>query len=132
MPYSFMQDAVNRAGLTPGMSDAEVAKALAPFGREIVRKAYGYLYDLGLRHGMEPVWVYWPTIIRRPSATNEKDLVRGMVSELGYRVIDLEKVYGTYSEEELTVSNYDMHPNPFAHQLIADSLSVPFRSLLQR
>jgi len=132
MPYSFMQDAVDRAGLTPGMSDAEVAKALAPFGREIVRKAYGYLYDLGLRHGMEPVWVYWPTIIRRPSATNEKDLVRGMVSELGYRVIDLEKVYGTYSEEELTVSNYDMHPNPFAHQLIADSLSVPFRSLLQR
>lgn len=132
MPYPFMQEAIRKAPITSGMSDAEVAKALQPMGQEVVRQAYAYLHELCMIHGLQPVWVYWPTIIRRPSAINEKEAVREMVSDLGYRVIDLERVYGSFSEDELTVSNYDMHPNPFAHQLVADSLSVPFRALIQR
>lgn len=132
MPYPFMQEAMEKASLIPGMSDAEVASALEPFGQEVVQKAYSYLHNLCHRHDLEPVWVYWPTIISRPTATNEKDLVRQMVSKIGFRVIDLERVYGEFREDELTVSNYDMHPNPFAHQLVADSLAVPFRELLRK
>lgn len=128
-PYPYLEDIQQRAGIRQGMTEEEMALLLEPFTMEILEKSYQYLYDLCQSYDIRPYWIYWPPIAMRDDALKEKEPVMAMVRRMGYEMIDLAGIYDGYKQRELTVSVFDMHPNPLGHQLVAEAL---FRELREK
>lgn len=56
-----------------------------------------------------------------------REVVRECCGELGVPVLDLYDTLSEHAKENLTVSRFDAHPNPRAHELAAEAI-VPFVS----
>jgi hypothetical protein len=122
IPYIFLEEIVSRSGLKEGMSEQEMFEVLLPYEQEIMEKSYTYLYDMCVRNNIVPVWVYWPTIAMRRAILDEKDRVKDIAEKIGFKIIDLYKVYENYTPKELRVSDRDNHPNELGHRLVAEEM----------
>lgn len=122
MPYDFIPLYNYRAGVTRQGPLERNVQALEPFTMQILEESYRLLLERCRQHAITPVWVYWPPIARREASGEEKDLVKAMVRDMGYHILDLEGIYDAYAEKELTVSRFDMHPNALGHRLFAEAL----------
>ncbi|MCO6485390.1 MAG: hypothetical protein J5I41_06380 [Saprospiraceae bacterium] len=122
MPYPFLEDIVARAGIRPDMSEFAIMKALEPFAREVLENGYRLFHQRCIQHGIRPVWIYWPTIGLRPTLNQEVGYIKPMVTQMGYRVIDLTGIYDGRDPQSLYVAPNDRHPNAEGHRLFARAL----------
>lgn len=104
------------------MTDQEILDRLKPFGAEILQNTYRELMNHCRANGITPVWVYWPTVDNRNVQKEAKKVLRKLVEELGFIVLDLEGIYAPYNKNDMKVSAEDIHPSPQNHQLVADTL----------
>ena len=68
-----------------------------------------------------PVWVFLPTT----KDDLRKDLVPTLelvATEAGFVTITLSDVYGDHDQSEVTLEEWDFHPNDLGHRLIAERL----------
>jgi hypothetical protein len=131
IPYIFIEEIVSRSGLNVEMTEQEMFDVLLPYEHEIMEKSYTYLYDLCVRDNIVPIWVYWPTIAMRRAILDEKDRVKDIAEKIGFKIIDLYKVYENYTPKDLRVSDRDNHPNELGHRLVAEELVRVFNEELQ-
>lgn len=126
MPYLYLDVFIHRAGLSREMTEEEIIQRLTPFKEEIVLESYARLINICDKHNIRPIWIYWPPIARVEDAKLAKLKWVEKVNEIGFTVIDLSNVFDKYSTHELAISGADMHPNAFAHKLVADELAKQF------
>lgn len=126
MPYPYIDSILTKAGMHDGMSESEAIQALRPYGTQLVRESYMLLAEKCRFHGIEPIWVYWPCMIMLEGYEQDYKTSLGIVSKLGFEVIDLETVYKDFDPSDLIVAANDHHPNALGHILVARALQDHF------
>jgi hypothetical protein len=128
IPYPVLAGIVARAGLTPGMDEATALRRLAPFQREILSGVYRYIVDECRKRGIVAVWIFLPQV-REGSWQEETPEMRRIAEEAGFVIIDLGDVYKNEPIDAIRLAEWDDHPSPRGHRLIADRL---YAALLEK
>jgi len=116
---AFLRDVVERAGLVPSMSQLAMLRELPPFAEEIVRKSYAEIVALARSQGALPVWIYMPRVPERQPDTRQIEMLKAAARDAGFIVYDVSGIYDDRAVEELTMSQWDLHPNAEGHEIMA-------------
>ena len=121
IPYDYVKKIVNDQKLTAASSDELIRQKLTPYANQIEDWAEHALVARISELGMEPVCVMLPRVQARPNreATAKRQRV---ALESGCNAISLVDVYDGYNERDLQLADWDQHPNPLGHELIATRL----------
>jgi len=128
IPFAFVHQILDRAGVETGMAKDVVEQRLAPYRDELIRKTYGEMVAMSQTHGITPVWVYLPWA--NETGISESALALGRYAqEAGFIVIPLSGAYEGYGPHEVQVAEWDRHPNALGHRLLAETL---YREVVDR
>jgi hypothetical protein len=121
MPYEFLSALIERANIQPDMPMEAIEEQLKPFGQELVAWTYERVVALARERDMLPVWIFLPTF----EGTMSEDIKNSLLltaEEAGFIPIDLSKIYDDQEIRNITVAEWDLHPNRNGHALIARNL----------
>jgi hypothetical protein len=128
LPYPYLDELAARAGVTAGMTQAEGERLLKPYGDELLDWTYRQTTALARGNGLQPFWILFPTFETEKSPEIIAEL-KTKAEAAGFIVIDLSHLYDNREPAELTVAEWDLHPNARGHQLLADELYNNLRAL---
>jgi hypothetical protein len=119
--YPELNELLGRAGVEPGMTKAEAQRQLTPFGPELLSWTYGRMVELSQEQGIQPVWIFMPTL-EDPLQEEEVVHLTRLAQDAGFVILDLSDAYDNQDAESLVVAYWDKHPNAEGHRLIAERL----------
>jgi hypothetical protein len=125
LPYDYPYQVFAEAGARPEMSEEEIGRRLTPYGPELVTWVYGEVTRLAAENGFTPVWVYLPVFVGSSAETIKAELMEH-AREAGFHVFDLSAIYDGHDLAEITVAEWDHHPNGLGNVLIAQALYQAF------
>jgi hypothetical protein len=114
----FLINVLERAGVNGETPEPVILRDLAPFGEDILLWVYKSLVEICKENAIRPIFVYMPTLAPEEDSTN---LIR-LATQAGFDPIDLTGVYDGQPPRLLQVADWDNHPNPIGHQLVAQRL----------
>ena len=120
IPYPFVQQAVQAAGVTPGMAEAEFQRRMRPYRQMLFDSTYARIAAIAKATGHQPIVL----LLRPPTDdVDPMDITRDAAARAGFDLIDLSRgVYPVLSEPGYRVAPWDYHPNAEAQKLTADRL----------
>ncbi|MBK8900840.1 MAG: hypothetical protein IPM53_06650 [Anaerolineaceae bacterium] len=121
LPYDYFDELIQRAGITPEMTEVEAERRLQPYGRELVTWSYERIVTSSQEVGAVPVWIFLPTLEVSTTESYAEEL-KTLADEAGFATINLVDLYQGQDLDSLIVAAWDRHPNVRAHQLIAERL----------
>ena len=127
IPYAGLRDVVAKAGIAPGMAEAEALKRLDPYRREVLRMIYGWIVEESRRHGARPLWMFLPQAQEGPWQEEDAEIFSA-AKDAGFAVMDLSDVFKGHDVSELRLAEWDEHPNARGHELIAEKLYDALRA----
>jgi len=127
IPYDFLRQAAEKAGVVRGMDEAAAEKRLAPYQKEILSGIYARIASESRQRGIVPVYVFLPQV-REGLWQEETPEALQAAEGAGFVVIDLSAVYQGRPLASVRVSEYDDHPNRLGHQLVAERLYQSFKA----
>ncbi len=125
IPYDYLREVVDRAGVHEGMSQEMIKKRLNPFSEELISWAYREIANECRSRGILPVFIFLPPV-RANFDPDRSDPHCRLAEGSGFNVIDLTGVYDQHDISSLWLMESDQHPNAIAHRLIADRLYERF------
>lgn len=127
IPYDFLREAAEKAGVERGMDETTAEKRLAPYRKQILSGIYGKLAADSRQRGIVPIYVFLPQV-REGTWQEETPETLQIADAAGFVVIDLSRVYEGQELASIRVSEYDDHPNRLGHQLVAERLYQAFKA----
>ncbi|HEY0031153.1 MAG TPA: hypothetical protein VGC65_10375 [Bacteroidia bacterium] len=125
LKFPFLKELKEMAGLKQTMSDIEIKERLAPYIELIIRWSYVQIITECRKNNVVPVWAYLPTTADSVK-TADFERIRNYALELGFVIMDLNGVYGKVDRKSIALSEFDSHPNPEGHRLIAEKFYSEF------
>jgi hypothetical protein len=125
IPYPALQAIVDKSGVRADMDETAALKRLEPYKAEILKVVYDSLVEQSLKRGMRPVWVFMPQV-RAGIWQEETAPTLKIAQDAGFAIVDLEDVYTGRDLATIRLAEWDDHPNPLGHRLIADRLYAAF------
>lgn len=119
LKYPLLNFIKNTAHIKQSMSKAEVITRLNPYTDILITWAYSEIANECHKNNALPVWVYLPTTTDTIDKA-EFNYIKQVAARCGYVQLDLTGAYGNLSRNELIISQYNTHPTPKGHTLIAD------------
>jgi lysophospholipase L1-like esterase len=120
VPFDSVQRLVST--VTAGAaSKVEAERRLRPHARDVLGQLYQIMADRSRAAGVAPVWMYLPGLDRVPDPADREILVSA-ARDAGFTIVDLSGVYEGRPRKEVTVAEYDFHPNALGHRLVAQRL----------
>jgi D-alanyl-lipoteichoic acid acyltransferase DltB (MBOAT superfamily) len=120
-PYPYLREMFAEAGINADTADATVDQRLSRRSMEILSWTYGRIGEECRRRGITPVWIYLPTLAMHGEPSDIAGLVQ-LAQQAGFLTIDLFGVYDGHDLFGIRIADWDYHPNPAGHRLIADRL----------
>ncbi|MDP6978946.1 MAG: hypothetical protein QF570_10140 [Myxococcota bacterium] len=124
----FLNDIVERAGLTTSMSQLAMQRELLPFAEELVLGSYKKIVELASDAGALPVWIYMPRVPERDLHREPIEKLIAAAKEAGFITFDLSGLFGDTEVDDMVMSQWDMHPNAPGHAMMADATIEAMRS----
>jgi hypothetical protein len=121
VPYAGLNEILRRAGVTSKSSRAIAERRLLPFKDEILAWTYRGAVEECRKQGFVPLLAFVPQL-EKTEALYETPLILDAAREAGFVVLDLSDVFEGHDISTLWLSEFDTHPNPKGHRLIADRL----------
>ena len=118
LPYEFLQEVADQAGVNEKMEQSEIEQKLKPFGPEILSLTYQWVVEVCQKEGITPVWVFLPALETPYDDVTLNHYVE-MAKEAGFRLINLSDVYDNVDKRSIVVAEWDLHPNKKGSELIA-------------
>jgi hypothetical protein len=125
MPYTYLDEIAQEAGIVEGMTQVEAERRLQPFSRELVSWTYNRVVEVSIEREILPIWVFIATLDENENQ-DPGELIH-IANQAGFITIDLSKVYAGYDIEALIVAEWDRHPNARAHRILADQLYLALK-----
>ena len=100
------------------MPEPIIRRRIAPFGEEILAGIYQRIIAICRQHNIQPVYVLLPEVGYPKDSVHDVKLAK----KAGFEVVDLTGVYKGYWGKTLWVAEWDAHPNPKGHQIVANRL----------
>jgi hypothetical protein len=126
LPYPYLMDVVQKAGITPDMSHALTESQLVRFGPEIVLGLYRDLVEVCRKRGILPVWIYLPVPGILEVSVKSSELV-SLAQQAGFLVVNLGDWAAGYDPGDVKLTATDYHANALGHRLIAEQLFAVLR-----
>jgi D-alanyl-lipoteichoic acid acyltransferase DltB (MBOAT superfamily) len=121
IPYPPLRDIVRAAGIDAGMDQAVAVKRLLPHGEAIVAFVYHWIADESRARGIRPVWIFLP-LIPEGSWQEVSAETRASAGAAGFEMIDLSGVFEGREAADISLAEWDSHPNALGHRLLAERL----------
>jgi len=128
IPDTFLRDIVERAVISPSMSQSAMLRELPPFADEIVLGSYKRIVEMTREAGAVPVWIYIPRVPERQPDRAPIERLIAHAREAGFITYDLSELWGDTAVDDYVMSQWDMHPNAPGHEMIADAITEVMRS----
>ncbi len=119
--YEYLTDLMNRAGAHPRLPREEFAHRLEPYQDELMTWIYSRMASSARGRGAQPVFLFLLTTDRRVDAAEHERLLE-YVRSAGALSIEVLKAFQGHRQEELQVTEWDSHPSPLGHRLMADAI----------
>ena len=127
IPYDYLIEVGERAGVTQGAPQSEAERLLRPYQTELVAWTYRQVVELAREHDQQAVWIFLPTFEGELVPEEVSELER-LAQEAGFVTLNLYDVFDGANIADITVAEWDLHPNTAGHRLIADRL---YQELIQ-
>lgn len=121
LPYPFLQELVQKTGLSAAATETDATRELTPYEDDVVRWVYAEFVAAAQANGVVPVWVYLPAVPGIQEPEEEAKLTQ-MAADAGFIVFNLATVYDEHDRFAIRVAEWDLHPNAAGHQILADAL----------
>lgn len=123
IPYPYLRDVVQKAGITPETPKSLLERKLEPLAREIVAGVYRDVAAECKRRGIRPVWVYLPMPGVTEITVQLSELIP-LAEEAGFAVVDLGDWADGYRPSEIRLRLSDIHVSALGHRVIAERLDT--------
>jgi len=131
MPWPFLDDINQRAGLNSSMMETEILRRMEPYRAEFVKNIYKMLGDDLKQDGIPGVWIYVPSVddgIRTDGVS--PDVLEQYAKEAGLLTVNLQNMFVDLpNRDDYRISRFDTHPNAAGHKLIADAINENLKAL---
>ena len=117
IPYPFLRDVIQRAGVTRDMDIAVVESRLHWYGTALLTWSYERIAERCHQAGVLPVALLLPSLL-----PGSLDLVAATAEAAGFVVVDLTWVTDGWDWDDVLVSETDSHPSAWGHELYAEGL----------
>ena len=124
IPYPGLQAIIEKAGVDSTMVSAELERRLSAHIDEIIQWGLVRIAKISREHGAIPVYVVVPRTDEIEALNNSESVeyLAEKAGENGYVTLNLEGTYQGYSQADLVVAPWDVHPNALGHRLISKRL----------
>jgi hypothetical protein len=119
-PYDYLKQLIHQAGVEGETNVTVVERALRPYNNDIMSWIYRRIVELCRQRSIVPVYIFLPTA--GASETRRMPEHFNLAKEAGFVMLDLSDLYENKDAASLQVSDWDLHPDQAAHELIADRL----------
>jgi hypothetical protein len=120
IPYSEIENIIQRAGIDRRTSKVEAERRIQAFRPEIISWAYQHFVNQCRAKAALPVWIYLPAVGETRGANVER--LMQYAKAAGFVVLDLSNCYRGHDPKSIWFGEWDHHPNSLGHKLIADEL----------
>ncbi len=122
LPDPYLRELIGRANVDSETPPPLIQRRLKPYAENLLSWVFERLVSLCNDHGIKPVYVLIP--IAPGAKDNAADMGPDvtLAARAGFTVIDLFDAYDGYSWQKLWISEWDTHPNPLGHKLLAERL----------
>jgi D-alanyl-lipoteichoic acid acyltransferase DltB (MBOAT superfamily) len=120
IPYEYLREIVQRAGVNKDMSLFNIKRRLMPFQNDILSWGYQRVVDICRSRGIRPVWLFVPMPYERLQERNISEYTTA-AQAAGFEIINLIHAYNAKEPYVITLP-WDAHPNALGHKLLADHL----------
>ena len=122
LPYSFVRDLCDRAHVNSRVPEPIIRRRLQPHALEILAWVYDRMVADCRANNIQPVFVSLPPV----GPEQEKPNIE-LAKSAGFSIVDLTGVYEGRDWTKLILSQWDSHPTPEGHQLVAERLYQELR-----
>ena len=127
IPYPFLREIAQAAHVGEGASFEEAQRRLKRHGEAMLRQAYALFVERCRERGALPVYVYMPLVQEFEGNPAKDARLLALARQSGFLVIDISRAFAGHEAAELRVAEWDWHPNPLGHRLLADHLFAALR-----
>ena len=130
--YPEVERVLMATGIEPDrMPRSQMRARIAPFADEVIAWSLARIAQLSLEQGIQPTAVFVPLTEETDGMDNERfELFSGMLSDNGFRLINLDGAFIGRSSDEVQLAPWDTHLGPLGHELLAQELHDPLAELL--
>jgi hypothetical protein len=123
LPYPYLRDVVQKAGITPDSPKGVAEVKLQPLAKDIVAGVYRDVVAECRRRGIRPVWVYLPMPGVTEVTVQSSDWIP-LAEEAGFAVVNLEDWAAGIRPVEVRLRVSDPHSNALGHRIIGEKLDA--------
>jgi hypothetical protein len=121
IPYPGLRDIVAKAKLDADMDESVAIKALVPYREEILTWLYNEIASQAKSADSNLVWVFLPTA-GQDNGPEDVEEPLAIARRAGFEIIDLRGVFAGYPLADITLAEWDKHPNKLGHELLMERL----------
>jgi hypothetical protein len=121
IPYPYLREVVARADIHAGTEESVALRRLEPLQGELLSWLYREIVERCRARGILPVLVFLPQVYDGAWKLETPETLR-LAREAGFVVINLSDVYQGHDIAALRLAEWDNHPGPLGHQLVAARL----------
>lgn len=128
IPFDFVREALERAGISAADSPAELQRKLRGQYEWFLDRTYGAWSSEAKRLGVPMTVVILPRTDHQMSSPRVFQLVRTLCERHGLKYLDFSGAFHGLDEQRLQVSSWDHHPSALGHFAIFEA----FRDAVER
>lgn len=119
--YPFLYNLSDALSLEEGMDDEEMMRRLLPYREKLYQWGVKRILAVCEENNILPIYLYLPA---PGDEENEEERIalREVINTTPFYFIDKADLFGDLNPLELTLAEYDQHPNAVGHQRIAEVL----------
>jgi hypothetical protein len=116
-PYPFVRELCERAHVNSRVPEPIIRRRLQPHAMEILSWVYNRMVADCRANKIQPVFISLPPVGPEQESPNIE-----LAKSAGFNIVDLKGVYDGHTRWKLMLSQWDSHPTPEGHQLVAERL----------
>jgi hypothetical protein len=128
LPYDYLRETAHRAQIDASTDETTALRRLEAFRWELLTWLYREIAQRCREQGSRPVWVFVPQVADLDPWRQEIAQVRRIAEEAGFATIDLGNIYDGRDPREVSLAEWDNHPNAQGHRYVAERL---YRALVE-
>ncbi|HEU5208087.1 MAG TPA: SGNH/GDSL hydrolase family protein [Longimicrobiales bacterium] len=122
-PYPELRELIASTGATADMSEREIERRLQPILPDVARWSLSELAERCRSRGIPCIATFVPTTAQAGGAPADRVAeVMQMAEAAGFTTWTLDGAYGSYSQDQVQLGEWDAHPNVLGHRLLAAGL----------
>jgi lysophospholipase L1-like esterase len=122
IPFSFVNEAVKRSGVSPGDSLEAFRDKFRGHSEGLIASVYAAWKAEAARLQIPLTVLILPRADSKGKSPRVFQLIRHLASQNGLDVIDLSDSFDHMAVDEFRISDWDKHPNARGHQVIFEAL----------